>query len=83
MATTDVAFDDASDTNEIRYRLHPLDVGFDLRAQDIPAVIDASDEPIRVSYAARNGERRVIEGPQVDVLQRLRAQGYRFSVSSD
>ena len=80
MATkvTDEAFDAAGDVGSIRYRLHPLDVGFDLRAQGMPIAIDAADDPIRVSYPDADRERRVMSGPQVDVLARLRKLGFRF-----
>lgn len=84
MATnvTDEAFDAAGDVGSIRYRLHPLDVGFDLRTQDMPVAIDAADDPIRVSYPAADHERRVMAGPQSAVLARLRKLGFRFVVQS-
>lgn len=74
---SDVPFDEATDVSSIVYRLHPLDVGFSLRAEKIPVQI-GSDDPLRVSYADSHGERRVISGPRALVLRRLRAIGYRF-----
>jgi len=62
------------------YKLHPLDVGFDIRMHDMAASIDAADDPIRVSYASADGRRGVIEGPQAEVLEFLRALGYRFEI---
>lgn len=43
MTVTDITFDDATDVTSIQYRLHPLDVGFDLREDDMAIAI--SDEP--------------------------------------
>ena len=77
---TDLVFEDATCVRDIRYRLHPLDVGFDLREQRMTVAIDASDDPLRVSYPGKDGERRVLDGPQQDVLRRLRALGFRFEV---
>jgi hypothetical protein len=81
MAITDTSFDDATDVGGIRYRLHPLDVGFDLRGHGGMAVeVAAEEDPIRISYADAAGERRVINGLQAEVLPRLRRLGYRFRV---
>lgn len=78
-APIDVAFDASARVGEIRYRLHPLDVGFDLRGERIATEVDVSAPTIRVSYARRrDGERRVIEGPTATVLALLRREGYRF-----
>ena len=77
---SDVAFENAIDVQEIRYRLHPIDVGFDLRQNGMVVAIDAGDDPLRVSYPDAGGARRVIEGPQRDVLRKLRARGFRFEV---
>jgi hypothetical protein len=74
----DIPFKDASDITSIQYRLAPLDVGFDIRLHKIDAGINRSDDPIRVSYETKTGERRVISGPQPAVLSRLRKHGYRF-----
>lgn len=77
MTVTDITFDDAIDVTSIQYRLHPLDVGFDPREDDMAIAI--GDEPtLRVSYPDEQGERRVIEGPRTLVLRRLRRLGFRF-----
>jgi len=76
---TDIPFDDASDVHSIQYRLHPIDVGFDLREEGM--VVRFSDEPtLRVSYPDDEQERRVMSGPAAAVLQRLRALGFRCEV---
>lgn len=78
MSIHDIPFDAASDVTSIRYRLHPLDVGFDLRGEGITTKI--GPEPVlRASYADRAGERRVIEGPREAVIEHLRRVGYRIS----
>lgn len=82
MSIIDVSFDEAEDVTSIAYRLHPIDVGFDLRADDTAIAITRADDPIRVSYPARDGSRRVMTGPQRPVLARLRRLGFRF-VSGD
>ena len=76
---TDVPFDDALDVQGIRYRFHPLDVGFDLRAEGaiVPIALAAT---MRVSYPARDGSRWVMEGPQDLVARRLRQLGFRPEV---
>lgn len=74
----DIPFDDADDVGSIEYRIALIDVGFDLRAEDMAVAVDPSDDPLRVSYATLSGERRVIAGPQSEVLEHLRAHGYRF-----
>jgi hypothetical protein len=72
---TDGAFENATDVTSIRYRLHPLDVGFDLRRAG--HVVEIGDEPqLRVSYPAEDGERRVIDGPRQLVVARLRKLGF-------
>lgn len=73
---SDVPFEEAADVGSIVYRLHPIDVGFSLRAEQIPVQIGPED-PLRVSYADDRGDRRVISGPRALVLRRLRAVGYR------
>lgn len=78
MKITDIAFDDAVNVIGIKYRLHPIDVGFDLRAEDTPVAVSPTDDPMRVSYPAADGSRRVMEGPQPAVVARLRKLGFRF-----
>lgn len=73
---SDVPFAAAADVGSIVYRLHPLDVGFSLRGEQIPVQI-GSEDPLRVSYADEHGDRRVVSGPRALVLRRLRAVGYR------
>lgn len=73
----DVPFEDAQDVTSICLRLHPLDVGFDLRGERMP--VDVSADPsleLRVSYADREGACRVMSGPRTKVLRRLRLLGY-------
>jgi len=77
---TDIPFDVAEDVTSIGYRLHPLDVGFDLRVQEMAVAVARADDPIRVSYPDREGKRRVISGPQDVVLRRLRRLGFQFHV---
>lgn len=72
----DQPFDRATDVTSIAVRLHPLDVGFDLRAECITTVVDCTGPSLRVSYADRRGERRVMSGPRRAVIQRLRDLGY-------
>ena len=79
---TDESFDDTSDVGSIRYRLHPIDVGFDLREDGLAISIASSDDPIRVSYPDRDGDRRVMAGPQGAVLERLRKLGFSFVVET-
>lgn len=72
---TDVSFDDASDVGSIQYRLHPIDVGWDLR--ETGHVIQIDDAPmLRVSYPDAAGERRVMSGTRAEVVARLRALGF-------
>lgn len=77
---TDVEFESAHNVDEITYRLHPIDVGFDLRTAGMLVEIEAGDDLLRVSYPDRDGDRRVMEGPQPEVLRRLRALGFEFEV---
>lgn len=74
----DIPFDEASDVTSIELRLHPIDVGFDLRSDDIEIEVPASAETLRVSYPARDGSRRVMSGPRAEVLRRLGLLGFRF-----
>lgn len=80
-AIADIPFDEAGDVRSIRYRLAPIDVGFDLRAERVPVAIEREDH-VRASYAAADGERRVVSGPLELVVQRLRAAGYIIEVTS-
>lgn len=75
---TDVPFEKARDVGNITLRLHPLDVGYDLRAEgmSIAQPAGAPDGTLRASYAARDGERRVVEGPYRQVIAWLRGAGY-------
>lgn len=82
-AVVDRDFDSVENVYSIRYRLHPLDVGFDLRAHKMAVAIAHADDPLRVSYPARDGGRRVMEGPRAAVLRRLRARGFRFIVRKE
>jgi hypothetical protein len=77
---SDISFEDAFDVRSIRYRLHPLDVGFDVRAERVAVEVAQSDADglLRVTYAARNGDRRVMHGPRAEVIARLRKLGYRI-----
>jgi hypothetical protein len=79
-ALIDVSFDDATDVQAIRYRLHPGDVGFDLRAQRTPIVVER-EESLRCSYPDEHGERRVMAGPFAAVVARLRALGFDVEVA--
>lgn len=74
-----IPFDTAREVWNIRYRLAPIDVGFDLRVQNMPIAVDPKDDPIRISYEESDGERYVIEGPQPEVLEHLRELGYTFT----
>jgi len=74
---TDLPFDDAPEVTSIRYRLHPLDVGFDLRSAGV-AVEIGEELTLRVSYPSAKGERYVVEGPREEVLTRLRKLGFTF-----
>jgi len=75
----DVDFDDASDVGSIRYRLAPIDVGFDLRGEDMPVLV-AWSPVLRVSYADVEGQRRVARGPFSLVVQHLHRLGFRITI---
>lgn len=77
-ALLDQPFAQARDVASIRYRLHPLDVGFDLRRRRVAVALSAEPE-LRVSYPARDGSRRVLSGPRAHVLQALRGLGFTFA----
>jgi hypothetical protein len=72
----DISYDRAEDPQSIRYRLAPIDVGFDLRLQGMPVTFARGDDPIRVSYAGRGGVLRVVSGAQDAVARHLRRHGY-------
>lgn len=74
---TDVAFEDDADVNSIGLRLHPIDVGFDLRGDGMAVYIPYAPT-MRVSYATRTGERRVVSGPQPAVVRHLSEAGYHI-----
>jgi len=73
----DQPFDQAADVTSISVRLHPLDVGFDLRAEGIVCEIDCSGPELRASYSDERGERRIVSGASREVIARLRAVGYK------
>ena len=77
-ATT--AFDDADDVGSIHYRLAPIDVGFNLRAEGVQVQIKSA-ATLRVSYADRSGRRVVSSGPIDGVVALLRASGYDVLVT--
>lgn len=77
----DVDFDAAEDVSSIEVRLHPLDVGYEVKRSGMVVRIDETPT-LRVSYAARNGDRRVMEGPLDAVVGRLRKLGYKILVGS-
>lgn len=81
IAIADYAFADMPWSQyDIEYRLHPLDVGFDLRRQGTPVAVRASADPLRVCYPDADGNRRVMEGPQAGVIARLEALGFDVRV---
>lgn len=75
MTIRDVSFCDATDVYGITIRLHPLDVGWDIRCHGCAVSLPPTGV-VRVSYASRDGERRVVEGPSDDVAAHLRYHGY-------
>lgn len=77
MTFSDVRFEDATNTVGIGLRLHPLDVGFDLRAEGVEAAVPEGAE-LRASYARRNGDRYVMSGLREAVIKALRRQGYKL-----
>jgi hypothetical protein len=76
---SNIAFEDFPDPLSIQYRLHPSDVGFDLREQNMTVVVADADE-ISASYPAEDDTRRVITGPIRPVLRILRGLGFKFRV---
>lgn len=73
----DVDFNDAKDVNSIGVRLHPIDVGFDLRKSNVTVQLPDESE-IRVSYPDKHGERRVMHGSRQFVKGRLEELGFTF-----
>src|SRR5690606_34313458 len=70
-------FEAAGDVTSIKNRLHPIDVGFDLRTLGMSAEVHCTDgEDMRASYADEDGNRRVVQGPRREVIARLREVGY-------
>lgn len=78
----DILFDAATDVGSLRYRLHPIDVGWSIKAEDVTVKIHQTDQ-LRVSYEASNGDRRVISGPLLAVVSRLRKAGYVIDVVAE
>ncbi len=74
----DVPFDEARNVTSIHYRLAPIDVGFDVRGEGVEVEL-GGEAAIRVSYATRSGDRRVVEGPRHRVVAHLRAHGYAIA----
>jgi hypothetical protein len=70
------AFESDPDPQSIVLRLHPLDVGFDLRGRMAVELLDTAPE-VRVSFAAKNGDRLVAKGPISMVAAVLTAAGYQ------
>lgn len=76
----DVPFDVVESPWDIQWRLHPLDVGFDLRTTG--TMVTITREPtLSVSYPNETGDRRVMKGPFDAVVRRLRSLG--FSIVED
>ena len=71
-------FDGAANVGSIRYRLHPLDVGFDLRAEPMPVDMADAEDTLRVSCADEAGARVVLTGSRDDVIGELRRLGYEI-----
>jgi hypothetical protein len=61
--------------SEIRLRLHPLDVGWDLRAEAVVVELPAQPRSL-VSAADARGQRVVVEGQTHAVAAWLRRAGY-------
>jgi hypothetical protein len=74
----DIPFAESQDGTRIGYRIAPLDIGFDLLEIEMRIAIAPDHETLRVSYATRDGERRVVSGHRRDVLRILRARGYQL-----
>jgi hypothetical protein len=70
-------FDDfGGNVNEIDVRVAPIDVGFDLRGENMVVRLPAGT---RIASYEHNGERLVVEGKTSDVARVLRAAGYRVA----
>lgn len=79
----DTAFDEAGNVGDIQYRLHPLDVGFDLRGEKMPIRVALDEPTLRVSYADRAGDRRVMYGSTGEVVAKLRKLGYKVLTEAE
>jgi hypothetical protein len=66
--------------SEIRVRLAPIDVGFDLRGKNVPA--EFPPDTTVASYATVDGKRCVVEGTPSEVVETLRAAGYLLELQS-
>lgn len=69
-----VPYDLAEDAAEIELRLHPIDVGWDLRVQGVPVLVPPGTT--RAAYADKRGARMVVSGTRDDVVRVLRDAGY-------
>lgn len=69
-------FEAAPDVRSIGLRLHPLDVGWDVRGEGVVVVVPLGAEPLRVSCADEDGARVVLSGPASEVREALRSLGY-------
>lgn len=74
----DLPFAEARDVGVIGPRLHPIDVGWSLRAERTPVRLEPG-ATLRVSYADRHDDRRVVSGPRTQVVAHLRAAGYTIA----
>lgn len=75
-----VPFDHATNVTAISVRLAPIDVGCDLRLDDVRIEIPADTS--RASYAGDDGVRYVVEGTLAEVCKVLRDAGYDIVVNS-
>jgi hypothetical protein len=77
LPTEVVPFDSYSGpVSAIALRLHPLDVGYDLRGEGTPVALPPGVTV--ASYARRNGRRYVVTGTPDAVAAELRAAGYKL-----
>jgi hypothetical protein len=81
-AVLDVPIRLIPDPSSIGWRLHPIDVGFDLRSRRVPIIMPATDHAI-VSYASSGGDLRVMSGPTHVLEQRLAGAGYLIAAFTD
>jgi len=75
MSTKITPFDAAGDVQSIQVRVAPLDVGFDLRLQDM--AVSIPEGTTRASYGDRKGARYVVDGTTEEVIAELTRHGYR------